>query len=629
MIGLILDHIWQSTLFAAAVGLITFYLKANSASVRYRLWVLASLKFLFPLALLTAAGRAISQALTSPPAAPTMIKTLEGAAQPFSDVIVYSAATRTPWHWEPIFGTVWFVGFTLVSIIWAYQWLQLRKAVRSAVLSEIEAQLPVKISPSQLEPALVGILNPVLILPAGITDQLSNDELGAIVAHEVCHWQRRDNLTAALHMMVETIFWFYPLVWWLETKLVAERERACDEGVIATGRDPHVYAEGILKVCKSYVHSSLQCASGVSGANLKRRLEMIMDGKSAVRMNVLKKGLLATCAAAAIAAPLALGLLTSSRSIASDLAEAVAAPHPGTEAALRHQIESMEKGQADFGVMVPVLAQSARTQSERAQAYIQKWGAVKSITFRTNENGNDVYWVEFENQLTAWTIGPLQPDGKIGPTLFFGPMVKRVGNGPSPGLETAIRRELDGAFAGKPALEIMSPALQRATQQQWQMISADAKNLGVVQTITFEKINSRGWDVYHVTLAHGTETVQAAPLTDGKLSGLFHSDILMQGGQPSLGTEASLRRYIESIQRGQPNYDEMTPRLAQVVRDQLESAMASVRPLGALKSIAFKGKGSMNMDVYDVVFEKGRAEWSIAPLDADGKVVSRGFHIVE
>ena len=46
MIGLMLDHIWQSTLFAAVAGLVAFLLRANSASVRYGIWLSASLKFL-------------------------------------------------------------------------------------------------------------------------------------------------------------------------------------------------------------------------------------------------------------------------------------------------------------------------------------------------------------------------------------------------------------------------------------------------------------------------------------------------------------------------------------------------------------------------------------------------------
>ena len=71
------------------------------------------------------------------------------------------------------------------------------------------------------------------------------------MAHEVCHVRRRDNLTAALHMLVEAAFWFHPLVWWLGARLVAERERACDEAVLRLGRRPEAYAEGILKVCGS------------------------------------------------------------------------------------------------------------------------------------------------------------------------------------------------------------------------------------------------------------------------------------------------------------------------------------------------------------------------------------------
>ena len=94
MIGLMLDHIWQSTLFAAVAGLVAFLLRANSASVRYGIWLSASLKFLFPLALLTAGSTALSAFLPSKlPTTPVMaaldgaapvITALDGVSQPFS-----------------------------------------------------------------------------------------------------------------------------------------------------------------------------------------------------------------------------------------------------------------------------------------------------------------------------------------------------------------------------------------------------------------------------------------------------------------------------------------------------------------------------------------------------------------
>lgn len=119
-----------------------------------------------------------------------------------------------------------------------------------------------------------------------------------------------------LHMLVEALFWFWPPVWWLGTRLIAERERACDEAVLAAGSDPQVYAESILKVCKFYVHSPLACASGVSGADLKQRMEDIMKNTVIARLNRPKKALLAASAAAMLALPLAAGVFTAPPALA-------------------------------------------------------------------------------------------------------------------------------------------------------------------------------------------------------------------------------------------------------------------------------------------------------------------------
>src|SRR5207302_8612112 len=54
--GAVGNHLWQSTLFAAAAWLITIALRGNSAQARYRVWLAASLKFLVPFSLLVAMG---------------------------------------------------------------------------------------------------------------------------------------------------------------------------------------------------------------------------------------------------------------------------------------------------------------------------------------------------------------------------------------------------------------------------------------------------------------------------------------------------------------------------------------------------------------------------------------------
>ncbi len=134
-------------------------------------------------------------------------------------------------------------------------------------------------------------------------------QLEAIFAHELSHVRRRDNLAAAIHMLVEAIFWFHPLVWWLGARLVDERERACDEEVLKSGREPQVYAEGILTVCRHYLESPLICAAGVTGSNLKRRIEAIMARRIGRELTLSVKLLLAGAGALALAVPVTIGLL--------------------------------------------------------------------------------------------------------------------------------------------------------------------------------------------------------------------------------------------------------------------------------------------------------------------------------
>ena len=105
-------------------------------------------------------------------------------------------------------------------------------------------------APDLIEPGIVGVLRPVLLLPEGIAEQLNQTQLDAILAHEFCHVRRKDNLTATIHMAVQAIFWFHPLTWWIGARLVDERERACDEEVLRRGCKPNVYAESILAICR-------------------------------------------------------------------------------------------------------------------------------------------------------------------------------------------------------------------------------------------------------------------------------------------------------------------------------------------------------------------------------------------
>ena len=173
--------------------------------------------------------------------------------------------------------------------------------------------MPVEVrsSPGLLEPGVVGFLRPILLLPEGIAERLTPRQLEAVLAHELCHVRRRDNLTSAIHMIVEAVFWFHPLVWWIGARLVDERERACDEAVLRLGSEPQVYAEGILNVCKIYVESPLRCVSGVTGSDLKKRIQAILTGRVAGELNFAKRVALTVAGIAALALPVIVGIVNA------------------------------------------------------------------------------------------------------------------------------------------------------------------------------------------------------------------------------------------------------------------------------------------------------------------------------
>lgn len=205
-----------------------------------------------------------------------------------------------------LFG-LWLCGLAVSAFVWIRYWLAFRAGLRAATALNLNLPVPVMISPARLEPGVFGIARPILLLPEGILNRLTPEQLRAILAHELCHVRRRDNLTAAMHMLVESIFWFHPLVWWIGRKLVDEREQACDEEVVQMGNEPHAYAEGILNVCRFYLQSPLACAPGVTGADLKRRIEGIVSMRMSTGLTATRKMLLAMAGMAVIATPVLIG----------------------------------------------------------------------------------------------------------------------------------------------------------------------------------------------------------------------------------------------------------------------------------------------------------------------------------
>jgi bla regulator protein BlaR1 len=337
------NHLWQSTLLAIVAGLLTLMLRKNQARARYWLWLAASLKFLVPFSLVVGIGGHIVWARTSDGIETGFTFAMDELSQPFTQPVTEASSHATASIAPTVFASiahllpiiipaVWLCGFLAVIFVWCARWRRMCLVMRDAeplhagremeTLRRLERtgglrkSIEILLSRASLEPGVFGIARPVLVWPQGISERLDDAHVEAILAHEVGHVRRRDNLFAALHMLVEAIFWFHPLVWYLGTRLVEEREVACDEEVLELGSERQIYAESILKICEFCVGSPLACVSGVTGADLKRRIVRIMAPGATRRLDFGKKFLLGVAALAAIGVPVAFGFAYATQSAA-------------------------------------------------------------------------------------------------------------------------------------------------------------------------------------------------------------------------------------------------------------------------------------------------------------------------
>lgn len=323
------NHLWQSTLYLLCAGIVAATLKKQQAWIRYAVWLSAAAKFLIPFAAFLGLGKWLAHFHGAPQHQAAFVTAAQFMGRQFTpadNVGTLQVSGLSAWF-PAIVCVVWMIGSVVVLIHYWRRWSQVRFAMTQGVpvpegrevvalsiaLQSAAVRRPVRLllCPGTLEPGIVGIHRPSLLWPDGISGQLDDGQLEAIMLHEAWHVRRYDNLTSLLQMLVEVIFWFHPLVWWLGNRLISERERACDEAVVQCGSDPRVYAESILRASKFCLESPLSCVSGVTGSDLKQRMVRIMTYKGKLNLSFGSKVFLLTLGFAVIAAPVLAGVFSN------------------------------------------------------------------------------------------------------------------------------------------------------------------------------------------------------------------------------------------------------------------------------------------------------------------------------
>ena len=175
--------------------------------------------------------------------------------QNLRDRIVEVGRRAVPWSLAAwLVGVVVLGGRMLLGVAGSYRWrrglLPLPEELRhcAAALGErfgAAASKRIWLSRSAVGPLVVGYLKPLVLLPASLVAGMPPELLEAVIAHELAHVRRFDPLVNLVQRIVETLLFYHPALWWLSSRVRAEREICCDEMAVQHTGDPVVYAAAL------------------------------------------------------------------------------------------------------------------------------------------------------------------------------------------------------------------------------------------------------------------------------------------------------------------------------------------------------------------------------------------------
>jgi beta-lactamase regulating signal transducer with metallopeptidase domain len=255
----LLHFVWQGTALAALAAVAMAFFRR--ASARYLVAVgMLVLMLAAPVATFFSYRNADAvMAWTSAAPAPTVAVphvTAWKASARSAVAPQRSAPDLFPWMVE-----AWLIGVALFSLRSAGGFLLLERMRRrqsvvvSGRLKEVCVELQGRIGLTRairycqcqwLEaPAVIGWFRPVVFLPLTALTGLSEDQLQAVIAHELAHIQRLDSFVNAFQVVVETLLFYHPAVWWLNQRIRLERENCCDDTAIALCGNAVEYARAL------------------------------------------------------------------------------------------------------------------------------------------------------------------------------------------------------------------------------------------------------------------------------------------------------------------------------------------------------------------------------------------------
>jgi len=139
----------------------------------------------------------------------------------------------------------------------------------------------------------MGLFRPVVVLPEHLISKVGSAALEPVLAHELVHVKRWDDLAICLQELVRIVYFFHPLVWFVMPRLTWTREAACDVTVLSQGTlSPGTYGKQMLAFLRSqaFPKKPLRCLAEFTAAarEIAFRLKQIQEKENNMKTHTLK-----------------------------------------------------------------------------------------------------------------------------------------------------------------------------------------------------------------------------------------------------------------------------------------------------------------------------------------------------
>ena len=191
--------------------------------------------------------------------------------------VIDAGVQYLPWLW--LLGSPIALLLTTVGMAGAERLRRQSRPVEDAAIAELCRRLATALGISRrvgvavcdriAGPVLVGIVRPVILLPAVALAGWDPQQLEMVLLHELLHVRRWDNLVNLLQRIVESLLFFHPMIWIVSAWIRREREHCCDAVVIAHTRQPQAYARLLGRAGGAGLSQSIdERAAGISASCL-------------------------------------------------------------------------------------------------------------------------------------------------------------------------------------------------------------------------------------------------------------------------------------------------------------------------------------------------------------------------